>query len=116
MESRRWVCLEHKAGRKEDMKAEASGEGHRGAGGWGLGVEVENRKFRRAEKQLERLRGEAGKGRRWSPTWPLNRFIICRLLMAGKRPQLEILPVPAKCLPENPICVGLWEQKHHVNN
>lgn len=30
--------------------------------------------------------------------------------------QLEALPVPAKCLAENPICVGLWEQKLPVNN
>lgn len=83
-----------------------------GVGGREVGVG--NRKFRRARREATRkTEREAGTG---GPVWPLNRFIICRLLMAGKRPQLEALPVPAKCLTENPICAGLWEQKLHVNN
>lgn len=46
------MCLEHKPGRKEDTKTEASGEGHRGAGRGGCGWEmgVGNRKFRRARE------------------------------------------------------------------
>lgn len=56
VESRRWVCLEHKPGRKkkEDMKAEASGGGTEGwRRGGGRRGRAGDRKFRRAEKDPE---------------------------------------------------------------
>lgn len=64
VESRRWVCLEHKPGRKRGHEGrEASGEGHRGMGeGW---QEEGKSREQEVQKSREGPRGEVEKGEDW---------------------------------------------------